>query len=549
MMSKRLASLLASCVLLLLFAMPASADSGGLKGLITKGGEENQSSQKGNSAENIQKSELLIIYPDDLSDSARDSLCSVVETMTYLGHTADYLPQKEAAARLSQYSAVVCYALEDSSKVNAALAGYSGRVLLLGCLPESKPDSGRYPRKAVFSGKNSAVITYTFSGNNTFTQALALNGLQLPENPTYTAGTLSTPDGEWPLVHGWGSVRYLPMTDYTTAFARAVLEQETTLWLWPYNDKPHSYAQFIVIDSAYPFMDPHRLLSTVQKLAEEKMDFVVSVMPIYQNSDFPAMQQFCEVLRFAQANGGAVILHAPIIQGDLDAQTLQQKLTDAVQGYFNNQVYPVALEIPRSWIYDEDLRATLGRYRTLFVYDDGTAGECLDLKLATNDFVRLGTQLVPPAIKLDTEGAGYLDCRASAVYLSASDGLEKTLEAAHAARNSTVPLKSLWDMNQVEYFNGGGLLSWDGTTLNVNGKKVSLDYVPKPYDVNHDYKRTAFYRATANLQGQNHTLIVFVAVAMALFALCMYWARRQMHLRFFYNDVGARHFKDGPPRE
>jgi hypothetical protein len=549
MMCKRLAGLLAACTLLFLFSFPASAESGSLKGLITKGEEGDQSVQKDSGTEQTQKSELLIVYPDDLSHAERGSLCSVVETMTYLGHTADYLPQKEAAKRLSQYDAVVCYALKSSAEMNSMLASYSGRVLLLGCLPGTVPAPGTYPRRIIFSGNSSAVATYTFSGNNTFTQVLALNGLSLPQNPTYTAGTLSASDGEWPLVQGWGMVRYLPLTDYTTGFARAVLEQETTLWLWPYNDKPHSYAQFIVIDSAYPFTDPHRLLATVQKLAEEKISFVISVMPIYQNADFPAMQQFCEVLRFAQANGGAVILHAPILQGGLDVPDLQQKLSDAVQSYFENQVYPVALEIPRSWIYREDLRGTLGRYRTLFVYDDGTAGECLDLKLATNNFVRLGAQLISQAVRLDAEGAGYLDCCASAVYLSAADEPEKVLETAHAARDSIVPLKSLWDMNQVEYFNGGGLLKWDGSVLMVNGQKVSLAYVPKPYDANHDYKRTVLYRATANLQKQNHTLVIFVAAAMAIFTLCMYWARRQMHRRFFYSDGGPKHYRKGPPDE
>lgn len=548
-MCKRLASLLLSCVFLLLFSVSASAESGELKGLITKGEEDHSPSPKNGTEKKMQKSEILIVYPDDLSDSARNSLFIVVETMTYLGHTADYLPQRKAAGRLSEYKAVVCYALEASSEMETALASFSGRVLLLGCLPETAPSPGGYPRCVLFSSKNSAVATYTFSGNNTFTQVLALDGLRLPQNPTYTAGTLSTSDGEWPLVEGWGLVRHLPMTDYTTAFARAVLEQETTLWLWPYNDKPHSYAQFVVIDSVYPFADPNKLLFTVRKLAEEKMNFVISVMPIYQNADFPAMQQFCEVLRFAQANGGAVILHAPIIQGDLDEKTLQQKLTEAAQSYFENQVYPVALEIPRSWIYNEDLRATLGRYRTLFIYDDSAEGKCLDLKLATNDFVRLGAQIISPAIKLDAGGAGYLDCCASALYLPGSSGPEKVLETAHAARNSTVPLKSLWDMNQTEYFNDSGLLKWDGSALTVNGKKVSLSYAPKPYDVDHDYKRTVLYRATANLQNQNHTLIIFVATAMAIFVLCMYLARRQMHHRFFYSAGGPKHFRGGSPRE
>ncbi|MCI1981788.1 MAG: DUF2334 domain-containing protein [Oscillospiraceae bacterium] len=548
MTCKRLACLLAIGVLLSWFPVCAHADTDSLRNIITKSGGETSQAPQSAAAPKTQKSEILIIYPNQLDSAARNSLCSVVETMTYLGHSADYLPQKQAKGRISQYQAAVCCGLKDSAETDALLAGYSGRVLLLGCLPGTVPDPARYPRGKPASGRNSAVASYTFAGNHTFTQLLTLDSLSLPQKPTYTAGSLSDSEGRQPLVMGWGTVRYLPMTDYTTSFARAVLEQETALWLWPYNDKPHSYAQFVVIDSVYPFTDPRRLLSTVKQLAEEKISFVISVMPIYQNADYPAMQQFCEVLRYAQANGGAVILHAPIVQGTLSTADLQQKLTDAANSYFANQVYPVALEIPRSWIYNEDLRTALGRYRTLFVYNDGTAGECLDLKLATNDFVRLGVQLISPAVSLDTENTGFLDCCAGAVYVDASEGSEKVMKTVRAARDSAVPLKSLWDMNQTEYFNGGQL-TWDGSVLTVNGKKAALSYTPRPRGSNHDYKRTMLYRATADLQNQNHVLIVFAAAAIGIFLLCTYFARRQMHRRFFYSSGGRPSGKDVPPKK
>lgn len=33
---------------------------------------------------------------------------------------------------------------------------------------------------------------------------------------------------------------------------------------------------------------------------------------MYVNGDYPSMTHFCEVLRFAQAGGGAVIINAPL---------------------------------------------------------------------------------------------------------------------------------------------------------------------------------------------------------------------------------------------
>ncbi|MFU0832472.1 MAG: hypothetical protein ACFWUC_05970 [Oscillospiraceae bacterium] len=536
MMYRRLASMLVVCALLLPF--PVSAKGSDLHPLLTTGTEEKWFAEQPTAANLAEVSDILIVYPDDLSETKQDSLSNIVECFTFLGYASDYLPQSKAATRLSQYNSLVCYALETSARMETALRNFSGHVLLLGCLPNTLPSTENYPRKILFSETNSAAASYTFSGNNTFSQLLVLDSFKLPEHPTYTAGTLATANGTWPLVSGWNSVRYLPMTDYTTAFARAVLQQEVSLWLWPYQGKPHSYAQYIVIDSVYPFTNPEKLLTVVQNLVEEKISFVISVMPIYQNADFPAMQQFCEILRYAQANSGAVILHAPIVQGELNVQTLQQKLTDAEQSYIQNQVYPVALEIPKSWMYQENLRSTLGRFRTLFVYNDGLAGANLNFEAAVSDFSLLGAQLVSPVIPLDATGAGYLDCCATAVYIDSTVSEEQIMQKVHAARNSSAGFKSLWDAQHIAYFNNGGLLQWNGKTLMINGKEVSLDYEPKTFDENYDYKRTILYRATANLQKGNRVLILFVAAALGILALSMYLARRQMHRRFFYEDNG-----------
>lgn len=535
-MCRRAAALLAGLLLAAAAALPAHAQTG-LQQLLGEG--ESTASATAESAQNSRTAaEILVIYPDVLTDIQRDSLRIVILTLTQLGHTADYLPQSTAPAHLAEYSAVVCFAVEQDTQLDAALARCTGQCYLLGCLPSTL--SGTEP-SAARQTSQSSVAQYTFSGNAAFSEALLLPQYDLPEALDYTAGTLVVGEEEGPLACGWDKVRFLPIVDYTTAFARAVLMQELTLWLWPYKDPPHSYAQFVVIDSLYPFTDPNRLLELVENLVQEKMPFVLSVMPIYENADFPAMQQFCEVLRYAQANGGAVILHAPLTQNVLDAETLQQKLTDATENYFANGVYPLALEIPESWMYDEALRTTLGRYRTLFTYEDGTAGSALDLALATNDFVRLGAQLICEAIPLDASGVGYLDCCATAVYLDVSAGADSAVQAVCAAKSSAVPLKSLWEMQHTVYLNEGGLLNWDGTALTVDGTRVSLTYEPQSCPENYDYKRTIYYRATADLAGQNQVLLWFAGAALAVFLLFICLARRQMKRRFYLPDVPGDH--------
>ena len=45
-----------------------------------------------------------------------------------------------------------------------------------------------------------------------------------------------------------------------------------------------------------------------------------------------------DILRYAQANGGSVILHAPVTQNTLRAEELEDRLTVAICNYFRHGV-------------------------------------------------------------------------------------------------------------------------------------------------------------------------------------------------------------------
>ena len=274
------------------------------------------------------------------------------------------------------------------------------------------------------------------------------------------------------------------------------------------------------------------------------MNYVLSVMPLYRHSDYPGMKQFCEVLRYAQAHGGTVILHSPIIQNGVETNELQESLTSAFESYIENDVYPIALSIPSAWIFDDDLHETLGRYRTLFLEDTAAFSEKSGDTLASacNRFLSLGTQLFTPAIPLDDTGVSYLDTCATAVYVNAEEDDEKIGRIIGAARYSPVSMESLWDMDQAVYTNRSHYLTWNGENLVCDGEAVSLAYHPKPYDEHFNYKRNVYYRATADLAHENVLLIFFSLAVMILFVVLILAARRQMERQFL-----LRKRSDRPP--
>ena len=336
-----------------------------------------------------------------------------------------------------------------------------------------------------------------------------------------------------PLVSGEKKNRYIAITDYTTAFAKAVLTQEIANWLWPYESRMHVYTEYVVLDEVYPFEDPYRLREFVDYMVEKKMSFVISVMPIYQNQDYPAMQQFCEVLRFAQANGGSIVLHAPIVQNGIVLEELSQKLTEGTLSYFENEVYPIAVEIPSEWIFREDLIPLIGRYRTVLFSDTDAFEKHSPAEYSLQNFISLGNQKIFPAIRLEDTGVSHLTVNSTAVYLKLSEMEdEEIFKGIDAAKNAPIPMQNLWDANQVLYLDGGNLLSWDKSSLLVNGEQKFLDYEPKEYDSHHDYQRNVYYRFVANIRNQNYFLIGISLVIVILFLVMGYYSRQQMHRRF-----------------
>lgn len=499
-----------------------------------------------------QPGDILVIADEEQDAFTADTLGTLGYELTAMGYRADYTTSRIYSGKTRSFDETydriiwVTSSRQTSEKdlLRCPDAAYGGSLLVLGVMPEELTERKKLGQGIVSTEEVSGTASYQMKGQNVFTSLVSFDVSRLYGTADYMSGTWKTTSGTYPLTVGWGNLRNLVLRDYRSDFAKAVLMEEITLWLWPYHDAPHSYSSCLVLDEIYPYTDPERLLRLVKELESRNMNYVLSVMPIYRHADYPGMKQFCEVLRYAQAHGGAVILHSPIIQNGVETNELQESLTSAFESYIENDVYPIALSIPSAWIFDDDLHETLGRYRTLFLEDTAAFSEKSGDTLASacNRFLSLGTQLFTPAIPLDDTGVSYLDTCATAVYVNAEEDDEKIGRIIGAARYSPVSMESLWDMDQAVYTNRSHYLTWNGENLVCDGEAVSLAYHPKPYDEHFNYKRNVYYRATADLAHENVLLIFFSLAVMILFVVLILAARRQMERQFL-----LRKRSDRPP--
>lgn len=485
----------------------------------------------------LEDAQILLVYENQVSETDQDNIQTIVEILTYLNYSVSYASIKECEGNISAYDYVICYNLnEGTDSIVKELVNVGHEVMIIGGdLVNQYVDYANLNVEVIKEIGNVGNFTYSYSTKETFSSLIKLRSAYLLKGTfTYENGSFNMNDKEMPFSVSIDNLWYIPVTNLENNLVQSAFTNEVAQWLWPYNGKPHDYAQYIVLDKVYPFMDPNKLMEMVDILINRKLPFVLSVMPIYDNSEYPAMKRFCEVLRYAQDNGGAVILHAPIIQTSIyDETKFNKKITQAMDSYMQYGVYPIAIEAPESWMFDDSYGSILKRYRTVFFYQDEKSQSKFKLESHFNSIYRDGHQIIGPSILLDDFQNGYQKVHSSGVYLDTSNDLEWIKKQIDACEESLIPIKNLWDSSQSVYTDSVHM-EYSNNTLTINEQEVSLDYTPFEYEENFDYKRDLMDKVTVNLQKQNKKLIIFVSVTIIIFIIFLVLARYMNRKKFFY---------------
>ena len=527
MMCKRFTLLALALCLTLLLALPAGAEEAREPFLPDGSGE------------------LLLVHADHLSDEAARQVEHLVTMASAMGKVMDFGTQSQCMDALAEYGYVILYDLDTIDEAfGAALKRADTEVMALGgaTLEQYLTVIGRIGRIRDTEPQKNGTLTYTFPTGRSVTGIVSWQRLFSLRTDGYESGVIQAGDGSYPFCCQVAGARFVPLTDLDSPEVRAALMQEITQWMWPYQDRPREYAQFLVLDSVYPFMPAEQLLDIIDQVEALSIPYVISVMPLSDNYEYPAMTQFCQVLAYAQSRGAAIILHAPIIRTEVEqAQELYEKLTDMTKAYMDNGVYPVGIEVPYSWLNREPYLTVLGRYRTVFVYEDGT-DHGFDMDSHTSLISRQGHQLVYPRIELDQEGVSALQCYASATYVDCGGESEIFLRYSRAGRAAGNPFMDLRDFSHQVWLDNCSL-TYQNRTVYVDGVVRDTQFQPKEYDTQFDFHRSALERMSVDLRNQNQLLLAGVLVLLVIFLSSIVYARHRMHKRFFADQGGKEEQK------
>ncbi|AOR23543.1 DUF2334 domain-containing protein [Clostridium taeniosporum] len=135
---------------------------------------------------------------------------------------------------------------------------------------------------------------------------------------------------------------------------------------------------YLYISDVTPFNELNTLVEEIDYLKELGIRFFIEVPPIFKNDNLKAMNRFAEVLRYAQANGGGVILNfPPLVNLNVNGRDIEEKISLGFKNYINYFVYPISISISDYFLYREDLKELFEKTNTIFI-DSNINIEILD---------------------------------------------------------------------------------------------------------------------------------------------------------------------------
>ncbi len=500
------------------------------------------------SGKKIEKGDILLIYSDGSDEETLDTVYDMTELLTYQSFKISYGSVSESMDHLDQFSYIICYDLTTYPKdFTKKLNQYEKNVTGLGknTSPHILFVGSRFLKSYLedtkrgddYEGINSSTgkASYTFDGL-TYQSGIVKDDYYLfLKKVGYRNGSLIADGREGYLCGSSGAITHIPVTNLKNPLVKAVFIKEAARWKWPFQGEPNIFAQYLVIDKVFPYENPEKLLEVVKLLADAKTPFVISVMPMYVNGDYPAMSRFCEVLRYAQANGGSVVINAPINQmPSFQTDTMLDYLEQALELYNKQGVYPLALEVPRNWLFHKDTIEIMSHFKTIVTSQEKDPYiEPSDM--AGNEVYKDGHQWIGSSVALDDLGISYVSAYSTAVPISLEADTTEILKIADACRSSSIPLKSLWDMDH-SWWTEKNLMVYNNHSLVLNDKKMDLTFVPNTYGKKHNYHRNMLQRFSRDLTTQNRILVTLVGITSILFVLFILLARYYNRRNYFFRD-------------
>ncbi|GAA0076297.1 polysaccharide deacetylase family protein [Clostridium sp. CTA-5] len=238
------------------------------------------------------------------------------------------------------------------------------------------------------------------------------------------------------------SIKYIDNLEFSE-------ENYRTLYNLIYNSfKEEDYSKnkmYFCLDEVTPFNDLNVLIEEINYLKEWGIPFFIQVTPVFKNKKLPAMNRFVEVLRYAQVNGGEIILTIPYLdKQNIEGNIITKKIEEGFLTYIDYLVYPIAFSVHDYWLYREDLKPLLESSNTLLLSSSS------DLKVLDFDSYSISDyKNIIQKVSFDNDKNVFLNESSNNVAISVSSRLsfDDFKKSVSMLKNKNIDFKSTYSIN------------------------------------------------------------------------------------------------------
>ncbi len=489
--------------------------------------------------QDVEARDVLLVYDNDSVSSAHENVAAIADILTYMGYSTCYSTINESKGVLYKYTHIVYY--HESKHIEKSFLDEFGKlknkIMVVGGGDSTELlKILKLPFTCTSLESTTAQLTYSIDGEKELSMFAKSQYSSLLQGAfSYSKGTIMIGDQSAPLCVRSDRFSNIAVFDSKSDLLKAILAQQLALWKWPYDNAPNSFAQYIVFDDVYPFINTQKMMNVIDMMKKIGVPYAITVTPIYQNGEYPAMKHFCEVLRYAQANGAAIFLKAPIINTNKPTlEDINKRISTAFSTYCSYGVYPIALEAPNNWIHEKMGLDILRRFRTIILTQDENENSWSS-KDHYNTIYSDGHQIIAPALTVGEIKDNLVSAYPTALFLSMDTDIDDLKVQISKSQESSVPLKSLWASTHSVYTQDK-VLSYKDSILTINGEVKSLEFTPFKYVTDYQYNRGVIGRMADSFNRENKKLLFIVCGISILFIIFIGIARYQNKKKFLYNE-------------
>jgi len=162
-------------------------------------------------------------------------------------------------------------------------------------------------------------------------------------------GALKFQEASYPYGIRKGPYAYVPFMEKDT-LSEIALSYVLKDWL----QQEQSSHYYLVFKEIYPFSDLRLLERMSDELYEAGIPFIVSVHPVFSNTDYPAMKRYINTLKYIQSRNGTVLVESPFVATVRDeGRDLFRQMEHFIDVLAEEGVVPLGMGTEMFWTYDD----------------------------------------------------------------------------------------------------------------------------------------------------------------------------------------------------